>query len=289
MFLMMNDGFEEFLKFTIHHSPFTIIKAMDRKKIGLALSGGAARGFAHLGVLKVLEENNIPIDFVAGTSAGSFAGGAFASGLKVAEIIEMSRKISWFKMAGFSYSAKGFLSNAPMGNFIKQYFPFRKFEELPIPFAAVACDLETGKQIVLKDSGDLPFAIRASCAIPGVFMPLEDEKGRKLIDGGVIAPIPTKAVRKMGAEIIIAVDVLACGATYWGTPSTLLGVFFQSALMLLRAASKAQHYRADIVIIPQIAHLRPDEIGKIDEFIEAGEKAALEKIDKIKALMVKQN
>src|SRR5687768_2192777 len=140
---------------------------MERKKTGLALSGGAARGFAHLGVLKVLEENNIPVDFVAGTSAGSFAGGAFASGLKVAEIIEMSRKISWLKMAGFSYSAKGFLTNAPMGNFIKQNFPFRKFEDLPIPFAAVACDLETGKQIVL-DKGDLPFAIRASCAIPGV-------------------------------------------------------------------------------------------------------------------------
>ncbi len=262
---------------------------MERKKTGLALSGGAARGFAHLGVLKVLEENGIPIDFIAGTSAGSFAGGAFASGLKVAEIIEMSRKIGWFKMAGFSYSAKGFLTNAPMGNFIKQNFPFRKFEDLPIPFAAVACDLETGKSVVLKDSGDLPFAIRASCAIPGVFMPLEDEKGRKLIDGGVVAPIPTKAVRKMGAEIIIAVDVLACGATYWGTPSTLLGVFFQSALMLLRAASKAQHYRADVVIIPQIAHLRPDEIGKIDEFIEAGEKAALEKIDKIKALIAKQD
>ncbi len=283
----MNCEFEEFLKFTIHYLSFTIIEVMDRKKIGLALSGGAARGFAHLGVLKVLEENNIPIDFIAGTSAGSFAGGAFAGGLKAAEIIEMSRKIGWFKMAGFSYSAKGFLTNAPMGNFIKQNFPFRKFEDLPIPFAAVACDLETGKEVIL-DSGDLPFAIRASCAIPGVFMPLEDGDGKKLIDGGVVAPIPTKAVRKMGAEIIIAVDVLACGATYWGTPSTLLGVFFQSALMLLRAASKAQHYRADVVIIPQIAHLRPDEIAKIDEFIEAGEKAALEKIDEIKALMTKQ-
>lgn len=262
---------------------------MERKKIGLALSGGAARGFAHLGVLKVLQEHNIPIDLIAGTSAGSFAGGALASGLKVEEIIRMSREITWLGMAGFSYSTKGFLTNAPMGNFIKKHFPVRKFEDLPIPFAAVACNLETGKQVVLKDKGDLPFAIRASCAIPGVFMPLEDEKGQKLIDGGVVAPIPTKAVRKMGAEIIIAVDVLACGSTYWGTPSTLLGVFFQSALMLLRAASKAQHYRADIVIIPQIAHLRPDEIGKLDEFIKAGEEAALEKIDEIKALIENKN
>ena len=257
---------------------------MARKKIGLALSGGAARGFAHLGVVKVLAEHNIPIDFIAGTSAGSFAGAALASGLSVEEIMEFSRKISWRTIAGFSYSPKGILTNAPIGAFIKKNFPCQTFEELPIPFAAIACDLETGKEIVLKE-GDLPFAVRASCAIPGVFMPLEDADGRKLIDGGVVSNVPTKAVRKLGAEVVIAVDVLACGSSYLGTPSTLLGVFFQSALVLLRAASKSHHYRADVVIIPQIAHLRPDELGKMDEFIKAGEEAALEKIDEIKALI----
>ena len=257
---------------------------MVRKKIGIALSGGAARGFAHLGVLKVLAAHNIPIDYIAGTSAGSFAGAAFASGLSVAEIVEMSRKISWFRMTGFSYSPKGLLSNASMGAFINEHFPVHKFEDLPVPFAAVACDLETGKEVVLKDAGDLATAVRASCAIPGVFVPVEIE-GRRLIDGGVVSNVPTKAVRKLGAEIIIAVDVLASGATYWGSPSTLLGIFFQSAMMLLRAASKAHHYRADIVIIPDIAHLRPDEIGKMDEFIKAGEEAALEKIDEIKKLL----
>jgi NTE family protein len=257
---------------------------MARKKIGLALSGGAARGFAHLGVLKVFAEHGIPIDFVAGTSAGSFAGAAFASGLSVDEIIAFSRKISWLNMAGFSYSPKGILSNAPMGNFIKQNFPFKTFEDLPIPFAAVACDLETGDEVVLT-TGDLPFAVRASCAIPGVFMPLEDADSRKLIDGGVVSPVPTQAVRNLGAEIVIAVDVISSGATYWGNPSTLLGVFFQSAMMLLRNASKHQHYAADVVVIPAIAHLRPEEIGKMDEFIKAGEEAAQEKIDEIKKLI----
>lgn len=255
-----------------------------RKKIGLALSGGAARGFAHLGVLKALAAHDIPVDFIAGTSAGSFAGAAVACGLSVEEIMAFSRKISWRAVAGFSYSPKGLLSNAPMGAFIKKNFPHKNFEDLPIPFAAIACDLESGKEVVLTE-GDLPFAVRASCAIPGVFMPLEDAGGRRLIDGGVVSNVPTKAVRKLGAEIVIAVDVLACGATYWGAPSTLLGIFFQSALMLLRAASKAHHYRADVVIIPQIAHLRPDELGKMDEFIEAGEKAALEKINDIKNLI----
>jgi NTE family protein len=102
---------------------------MTRKKIGLALSGGAARGFAHLGVLKVFAEHNIPVDFVAGTSAGSFAGAAFASGMSIDEIIEMSKKISWFRMTGFSYSPKGLLSNAPMGTFIDQHFPVKNFED----------------------------------------------------------------------------------------------------------------------------------------------------------------
>ncbi|CAN5586495.1 patatin-like phospholipase family protein [soil metagenome] len=257
---------------------------MTRKKIGLALSGGAARGFAHLGVMKAFAENNIPIDFVAGTSAGSFAGGALASGASVEEIIEMSRKISWFRMTGFSFSPKGFLSNASMGAFVKQNFPVSRFEDLPIPFAAVACDLETGKEVILKDSGDLAEAIRASCAIPGVFAPVEYD-GKILIDGGVVANVPTKAVRKLGAEIVIAVDVLASGSTYFGKPNTLLGIFFQSAMMLLRAASKAHHYRADVVIIPKLSHLRPDEISKMDEFIKAGEEAALEKIDGIKSLI----
>ncbi len=258
---------------------------MERKKVGLALSGGAARGFAHLGVLKVLEEHNIPIDLIAGTSAGSFAGAAFASGLKAVEIIEMSRLVTWLKMAGFSYSPKGFLTNVPMGNFIKKHFPRDNFETLKIPFAAVACDLETGEEVILKDSGELAFAIRASCAIPGVFVPLEDGNGKKLIDGGVVAPIPTKVVSSLGAEIVIAVDVLACGSTYWGSPSTLLGVTFQSAMMLLRTASQNQHFHADVVIIPEIAHLRPDEISKLDEFVKAGEEAALAKIDEIKALI----
>ncbi|MDQ3181845.1 MAG: patatin-like phospholipase family protein, partial [Acidobacteriota bacterium] len=122
--------------------------------------------------------------------------------------------------------------------------------------------------------------------IPGVFVPVEIDR-KILVDGGVVSIVPTKAVRKLGAEIVIAVDVISSGASYWGTPSTLLGVFFQSAMMLLRTASKHQHYRADIVIIPKIAHLRPDAIGKMDEFIKAGEDAALEKIDEIKALIYK--
>lgn len=258
---------------------------MTEKKIGLALSGGGARGFAHVGVLKALAENNIPIDLIAGTSAGSFVGGAFAAGMSVSEIIEVGKKITWFGVAGFSYSPRGLLSNAPMGKFISDKFPVTRFEELTIPFASVACDLETGNEIVLKDEGDLAEAIRASCAIPGVFVPVIDAKGRALIDGGVVSPMPTRAVRDMGADFVIAVDLLTCGSTFWGRPSTLLGTFFQSAMMMIRTASRNQHYRADVIIEPQIAHIRPDEIARRDELVDLGEKAALEKMEEIRDLL----
>ena len=258
---------------------------MAQPKIGLALSGGGARGFAHVGVLKALVENDIRIDMIAGCSAGSFVGGAFAAGLTPDQIVEIGKKVGWFGVAGFSYSPRGLLSNAPMTRFMKDHFPVTRFELLTLPFAAVACDLETGEEIVLKGEGDLIEAIRASCAIPGVFVPIVDSAGRSLIDGGVVAPMPTRAARKLGADRVIAVDLLTCGSTYWGKPSTLVGMFFQSAMMMLRTASRNQHYRADVVIEPRIAHIRPDEIAKRDELIELGEKAALEKLDEIRRLL----
>lgn len=259
-----------------------------RKKVGLALSGGAARGFAHLGVLKVFREHNIPIDFIAGTSAGSFAGGAYASGMSIENIIELGKEISWYRMSKLSFSAKGLISNKPIADMIHNKFPHDKFEDLMIPYAAVATNLETGKEAVFKDKGDIGFAICASCAIPGIFAPLIDADGNQFIDGGVVANVPTKAVREMGADIVIAVDVLSSGSTYWGTPSTIVGIVFQSTMLLIRSASKAHHYRSDLVITPQIAHLRPDEIGKMDEFIELGEQAALAKIDEIKKLIAEE-
>lgn len=258
----------------------------EKKLLGLALSGGAARGFAHVGVLKAFVEHGVSVDLISGTSAGSFVGGAYAAGLSVDEIAELGKKISWLGIAGFSYSPRGFLSNAALGTFIKNNFPATRFEQLLIPFAAVACDLATGKEVVFKDEGDLVTAIRASCAIPGVFVPVDDE-GRQLIDGGVVSPMPTKAVRKMGADAVIAVDVITCGSNFFGPPTTLVGTFFQAAMMMLRTASKSQHYRADVVIEPAIAHIRPDEMGKREELIDLGYQAAVERMDEIKAVVEK--
>ncbi len=257
----------------------------NRKKIGLALSGGAARGYAHLGVLRVLEEEGIPIDFIAGTSAGSFAGGAYASGLSIEQIKEIAQDISWYRVSGLNFSAKGLISNKPIANIIKNQFPTNRFEQLRVPFAAVATNLQTGKKKVFKKEGDLGFAICASCAIPGIFAPLIDEDGNQFVDGGVVANLPVNTVREMGAEIVIASDVISCGSSSWGSPNTIVGILFQSAMMLLRTTSVSQHSLADVVVLPKLENLRPDELGKLDEFIEIGEEAARSKIDEIKKLI----
>jgi NTE family protein len=258
---------------------------MNRKTIGLALSGGGARGFAHVGVLKAFSDHHIPIDFVAGTSAGAFVGGAFASGMTPDEIMAAGKGLNWFRIAGISYSPRGLLSNAKMNAFFTQHFPGEKFEGLKLPFAAVACDLASGDEVILSGNGDISVAIRASCAIPGVFVPVEDAEGRSLIDGGVISPVPINAIRRFEPDIVIAVDLMACGASFWGKPRTLLGTLFQSAMLLLRSASKNQHYAADVVIQPQIAHIRPDQMSKREELFELGKDAAEEKIDEIKELL----
>ena len=256
-----------------------------RKKIGLALSGGGARGFSHVGVLKVLAEHNIPIDMVAGTSAGSIVGGALAAGMTVDEIVVMTQKVRFTNMMRPSFSLGGMLSNAPMGRFFESHFPVARFEDLAIPFAAVAYDPAKGETVILKDTGDLVTAIRASCAVPGLFAPVKDADGRRLVDGGVTMVMPVDIVREMGADVVIAVDVLTCGERFESSATNGVSIGIRSVLALIRATSLHQHQHADLVIVPQIAHLRPDQIGKRDEFIELGKQAAQSHIDTIKHLV----
>lgn len=247
---------------------------MPEKKIGLALSGGGARGFAHVGALKVLAEHNVRIDLIAGTSAGSIIGGALAAGMPVDEILAMARSARWRDLVRPSLSVGGLLSSVPMGIFLRRRFPVHRFEDLTVPFSAVAFDLATNSETVLGGTGDLIGSIRASCAVPGIFSPVRDEKGRMLVDGGVVSPLPVETVRKMGADIVIAVDLVSCGATFRTSSRTGLGVMIQGALALLKVVSKQEQLGADIVIEPDIAHLRPDQLDKREDFIELGEKAA---------------
>ncbi len=257
---------------------------MERKKIGLALSGGGARGFAHIGVLKVLAEHNITFDMIAGTSAGAIIGGCLATGMTPLDIEAMAGKVSHFNMMRPSFSPKGVLSNAPMGDFLRRELPIEQFEELKIPFAAVAFDLVSGTEVTLRNEGDLITAIRASCSVPGLFAPIKD-KGRMLVDGGVTSVVPVDAVRSLGADIVISIDVLACGSNYSSMPKTAIGIMIRSAITLIRSASTDQKSRSDITIEPRIAHLRPDQISKREEFITLGESVGHETIREIVSMI----
>ena len=252
--------------------------------IGLALSGGAARGMAHVGVLRALLENDIPIDFIAGTSAGSIVGGAFAAGMPVEEIAQLSRDLRWRDIGRVTVSRLGIQSNERLEQFLRARLPKIRFEEMQVPFAAVATDLKSGAAVVLKDEGDVPFAIRASCAIPGWYVPVLDNEGRQLVDGGLVAVVPSSVTRSLGADLVIAVDVNAEGATFFGASNSLIGVLLQSMLVVQRTASHYQIESADLVIRPRVGHIRWDEMGRAEELIEAGYAAAIEAVPDIRQL-----
>jgi len=254
-------------------------------KIGLALSGGAARGQAHVGVLKALLENGIRIDCVAGTSAGSLVGGAFASGMPLDEIEDLGRKLRWRDIGRVTMSRLGIQSNERLEQYLRARLPISRFEDLPIPFAAVATELKTGAAVIMRDRGDVPLAIRASCAIPGWYVPVIDEEGRQLVDGGLVAVVPSSVARSLGADIVIAVDVNAGGATFIGPSSSVIGVLLQSILVVQKTASHYQLEVADFVVKPQVAHIRWDEMGRADELMAAGYEAGLESIAGIRALI----
>lgn len=253
--------------------------------VGLALSGGAARGMAHVGVLRALTENNISIGCVAGTSAGSIVGGAFATGMPVQEIEELGRNLRWRDIGRVTMSRLGVQSNERLEQYLRAHLPISRFEELPIPFAAVATELKTGAAVILRDDGDLPFAIRASCAIPGWYVPVADSQGRQLVDGGLVAVIPATVTRSLGADIVIAVDVNGAGATFIGASSSVVGVLLQSMLVVQKTASHYQLELSDFVIKPQVAHIRWDEMGRADELIAAGYEAGLECVPQIHELI----
>ena len=258
-------------------------------KIGLALSGGAARGMAHVGVLRALLEHGIPIDCIAGTSAGSIVGGAFAAGMSVDEIADLGRKLRWRHVGRITISRLGVQSNARLEKFMRERLPITKFEDLPIPFAAVATDLKTGEPVVMKDEGDVPFAIRASCTVPGWYVPVTDREGRRLVDGGLVAVIPAAVTRALGADIVISVDVNSAGATFLPTflssSGSVFGVLLQSMMLVQKSVCRQHCELSDLVITPKVGHIRWDQVRRADELMVAGYEAGLESIPKIRVLI----
>lgn len=256
-----------------------------RPRLGLALSGGAARGLAHVGVLKALHENQIQVDCIAGTSAGALVAGAYAAGVSIEELVELARTLRWRDFGRMTLSRLGVQSNARMEEYIRARFPVTRFEELKIPFAAVATDLHTGTPVVMRDEGDVAFAIRASCAVPGWYVPVTDESGRQLVDGGLVANLPSSVARSLGAEVLVAVDVNSEGAKFAGQPNSAVGVLFQSLLLVQRTATAHQRQLADVCISPRVGHIRWDEMSRADDLLAAGEEAAREALPAIRELV----
>jgi NTE family protein len=253
-------------------------------RVGLALSGGAARGMAHIGVLRALIENKVPIDCIAGTSAGSLVGGAFASGMSLDEIEQIGRSLKWRDIGRMTMSRLGVQSNERLEQYMRARMPVTRFEELPIPLAVVATDLQSGHAVVMRDEGDVPFAIRASCAIPGWYIPVNDPEGRQLVDGGLVATVPAEIARSLKADIVVAVDVNAEGAKFLG-PTSVIGVVLQSMMLVQKTATLHQLRQADCVIRPHVGHIRWDEMSRQAELIDAGYEAGCNSIEKIMGLI----
>src|SRR5271167_1660895 len=250
--------------------------------LGLALGGGFSRGFAHLGILQVLEQNHIPISYIAGTSVGSILGAAYASGAPLARIIATCRTIRFRDIGRWRVSRLGLASNHRLGDLIEQVFESRNFEDLRIPMAVVATDLANGEPVVFTH-GNLSEAIRASCAFPGLFEPVQIGT-RCLADGGLVAPVPTRAARDLGAAHVIGVSVGTDDGRR-GAPSNI----FQVVCRAVNAAQKHQleiwEREADLVLRPDVQSLAWDDFDRADEAIEAGAAAARRALPRIQKLL----
>jgi NTE family protein len=179
---------------------------MNRKRVGLALSGGAARGLAHVGVLQILEREGVPVDYIAGTSAGSVAGAAFAAGLRGERLLELALGVRWRDISRPVWPRRGLVSFARLESYLVRVLGDLTFDDLDIPYGAVAADLETCELVVLRKGRVAP-AVRASCSVPGIVTPLE-LGGSLLTDGGMVNNLPISVVRDMGADVVIAVNLI---------------------------------------------------------------------------------
>lgn len=264
--------------------PFERATPAARPGIGLALGGGFARGFAHLGVLQVLEQHHIPISCIAGTSVGSILGAAYASGAPLARIVATCRTLRLRDIARWRVSRLGFASNHRLGDLIERVFEARQFEDLQIPMAVVATDLNSGEPVVISH-GDLIDAIRASCAFPGLFEPVEIGT-RCLVDGGLVAPVPTRAARDLGAEFVLGVSV-GIQDGYRGTPSNIFQVVSRAVTAAQKHQLEVWERHADLVLRPDVQSLAWDDFDRADEAIDAGAAAARSALPRIQKFLAR--
>jgi NTE family protein len=247
--------------------------------IGVALGGGFARGIAHVGVLKVLEEEGIPVRVVAGTSVGALIGAAYCSGVSLQELEDMAASVRFNNFARWTLSRCGFASNDRMISFLTRILKVKTFEELRIPLGVTATDFNTGEGVVFH-SGSIIDPVRASCAYPGMFLPVQI-RGRYLVDGMLSHPVPTRPLREMGAERVLAVHLKGTWAN-GGAPRNLFDVIGQSFAIAQDAMSCLWRGAADLVIEPDVAGFAYDDFKRAKDLIRVGEVAMRQALPEVR-------
>jgi len=249
------------------------------QQVGLALSGGTTFGIAHVGALKALVENDIPIDCISGTSAGALVASCFAFGMPISQMEEITKNINWRKFSRLAYSRLGFSSNMPMATFITDLLGDVRIEDAKIPLAITATDIETYERVVLR-SGSLHEAVRASTCIPGIFAPVELD-GRLLVDGGLAENLPVSPLVDMGSTFTIGVNLTSRASGK--KPRNVIDVIWNSYAVLLRQQTINSSAKLDILIEPDLDRFDASQFTHADEILTEGYDATQMRIEAIRA------
>ena len=241
-------------------------KLNKNKKIGLALGGGAALGAAHIGVLRALEEFDIDVNYIAGTSIGAFVSAFYAFGKNWEDIEKIAKDLNWLDISAISLSQYGLISNEKLGEIITENIGDVNFDQAKIPLAMIATDISNGEKVVLKQ-GKVATAAMASTCIPGVFQPVEIDE-RLLVDGGIVDNVPVKPVEEMGAEFIIGVD-LSLRRSY-KKPENIIEVLLNAFDFALMNATKLQTAESDVLIKPDLSSFNLIETNQVEDLIKQG-------------------
>lgn len=253
----------------------------ERPKLGLALGGGFARGISHVGVLRVLEQHEIPIDFIAGTSVGALIAAAYASG-STTEEMERQGSLTHFRDFGrWTLSRMGMASNERLEAFLQKFTTRNHFEQMKIPLCIVATDLLKGESAYFT-TGEIGPALRASCAYPGLFLPVE-YRGHILVDGFLTEAVPAPALRRMGADVVISVHLEP--GLLDTRPRNTIEVISRSFSIIQTSANQSWRDMTDILLEPEVHHILWDEFVKTPQLVAAGEQSAYEALPRIKALL----
>ena len=252
----------------------------ERPRVGLALAGGFARGIAHIGVLRVLQEAGIPIDCVAGTSVGALIGAGYCAGASLEEMQNIGSVTSFADFGRWTPSWLGLATNQRMEKYLARFASVKTFEELKTPFSVATTDINAGVSVYYSH-GPLAPVIRASCAYPGLFVPIQYD-GRTLVDGFLTAPVPIEGTLLLGADLVIAVYLEAGNVEQ---PRTFTDVLSRAFNILQRHSDLAWRTQADIIIEPDVKQFVWDDFTKTPEMVAAGEAAALAALPQIRAAL----